>query len=255
MNSMLLTLLRSSIMLKLPTVTALCFDGTLDGNRRDKHIKIFETLKDKIEFGGGVKYFSHIDPKCEGIANYIHTNPMLNGSEYSGYVIDIMPDYVTTDFAMIIHSDGFPINLHLWKPQFLEFDYIGAPWGAETNTYPHHYYNNQVEGGNGGFSIRSAKLMKFAKIIMDKIEHPAKIRDRIATGHGGFSEDGYICYEIRHYLKQNGCTFAPYHLGKQFSLETVLEDGANDITKVFGFHAHRHINFDEAIEILSQTKS
>jgi hypothetical protein len=240
-------------MLKLPTVTAVCFDGTLEGNRRDNHIKIFETFKDKIEFGGGIKYFSHIDPKCEGFADYIHTDPILNLAEYSGVVIDIMPNHVTTDFAMIIHDDGFPINLHLWKPEFLNFDYIGAPWGLEANTYPHQYYNNQVEGGNGGFCIRSAKLMKLAQFIMDKIEHPAKIRDRISK-NASFHEDGYICYEIRHFLKQHGCTFAPYNLAKQFSLETVLEDGPNDITKVFGFHGKRHINLDQAIEILSQTK-
>ncbi len=66
--------------LELPTVTAVCCDGTLDGNRRDKLVKIFETLKDKIKFGGGIKYFSHIDPKCEGIADYIHIDPIVNGA-------------------------------------------------------------------------------------------------------------------------------------------------------------------------------
>ena len=237
--------------LELPTVTAVCCDGTLDGNRRDKLVKIFETLKDKIKFCGGINYFSYIDPKCEGIADYIHIDPIVNGAEYSGFAIDTIPDHVATDFAMIIHSDGFPINLHLWKPEFLKFDYIGSPWGVEAETYSHQYYNNQVEGGGGGFSIRSAKLMKLARMVIDKIEHPSKIRDRIAAGQGCFNEDCYICYEIRHFLKQNGCIFAPYHLGKLFSLECNLDDGKNEITNVFGFHGHRHISFDQAIEILN----
>lgn len=234
-------------MLDLSDVTVFCVDGTDYGNHNDKLLQIIESMRQKIKLGG-VKYFSLIDPKCGSLADFVQIDAVKNLAEYSGVVIDTVPNYIETKFAMSIHDDGFPINIHNWKPQFLNYDYIGAPWGAEANTYPHQYFNNQVEGGNGGFSIRSMKLMRLAQSVMDKITQPMRIRDRIKAG--SFHEDGYICYEIRHFLRANDCTFAPYHLGKLFSLETHLEDGPNDIETVFGFHGKRHINFETALEKL-----
>jgi hypothetical protein len=85
------------------------------------------------------------------------------------------------------------------------------------------------------------------KFIGEKLD-PKPISAKVATG--SFHEDGYICYELRHLLKQNGIRFAPYELAKRFSLETDLQDGENDVRKVFGYHGKRHINFETALEML-----
>jgi hypothetical protein len=53
-----------------------------------------------------------------------------------------------TDFVLSVQLDGFPTRPDLWSDDFLQFDYIGAPWPAELNPY---------RVGNSGFSLRSRK--------------------------------------------------------------------------------------------------
>ena len=237
-------------MLNLPHVTAVCIDGTPDGNRRDHLIRIWESLKQKISFGS-TKYLSYVDPKCDGICEWHQIPKITNLTEYSGFVISQMPNYVSTDFCMTIHDDGFPINLHLWDEAFMHYDYIGAPWGAEANVYPNHYAQGWVEGGNGGFSIRSRRMIQMCKYIAENVD-PKRVGARVASG--SFHEDAYICNELRGVLKQNGIRFAPYSLAKKFSLETDLQDGENDVNKVFGFHGKRHLDFENALEMLRRSK-
>lgn len=237
-------------MLKLHEVTAVCIDGTPDGSRRDTLVQIIEALNTRIQFAG-VKYLTYADPSCKGLCDVIRIPKIEGLAAYSGFVIYDMPNYVTSPFCMTIHDDGFPINLDLWQPEFLHYDYIGAPWGKEANVYPDHYANGWVEGGNGGFSIRSQRVMQLGKAVADTIEKPKRIRERVAEG--SIHEDGYFCYEIRHFLKHNGVRFAPYDLSKRFSLETDLDDGDNDINKVFGFHGKRHIDFASALARLKGT--
>ena len=53
---------------------------------------------------------------------------------------------------LIIQHDGFILNHKAWDNEFLNYDYIGAPvyWMG----------NKLIEVGNGGFSLRSKKLLK-----------------------------------------------------------------------------------------------
>lgn len=37
-------------------------------------------------------------------------------------------DYIETDFVMLVHYDGFIVHPELWRDEFLDYDYIGAPW-------------------------------------------------------------------------------------------------------------------------------
>lgn len=233
-------------MIGMKNVTAICIDGTPDGNRRDRLVQIWDALKSRIDFAC-IKHLSHVDPNCGELAEWHRIPRITNLAEYSGFVIADMPNYVDTDFCMTIHDDGFPINLHLWNQSFLWYDYIGAPWGAEANVYPHHYANGSVEGGNGGFSIRSRRILQLCKLIAEKYD-PQSIQKRVSSG--SFHEDGYICYELRNALKKNGVRFAPYELAKKFSLETDLQDSSNDVSQVFGFHGKRHLKFETAIQML-----
>ncbi len=36
--------------------------------------------------------------------------------------------YVATPFALVIQYDGFILNPDAWRDEFLDYDYIGAPW-------------------------------------------------------------------------------------------------------------------------------
>jgi len=110
---------------------------------------------------------------------------------------------------MIVQRDGFFININAWRSEFLDYDYIGAPWP-----------NGRV--GNGGFSIRSKSLLKFIA------NHPI-------SGDPQFDfspEDGNICSTFRQGLEDAGHRFAPTDIAARFSREDlgVLPDD------VFGFH-------------------
>lgn len=77
---------------------------------------------------------------------------------------------------------------------FLEWDYIGAPW-AHIN----------MEGGNGGLSIRTKQ--KMIEVINHTTYNP--------SAHG--NEDIYFCK----YLPNVGGRIAPRDIAKTFSVETV----------------------------------
>src|SRR6266850_1256662 len=57
-----------------------------------------------------------------------------------------VPQYVKTSHILTIQWDGWVINPHLWNDDWLQYDYIGAPWDDGCV-------------GNGGFSLRSKRLM------------------------------------------------------------------------------------------------
>jgi hypothetical protein len=237
-------------MLNLSNITAISVDGTAEGNRNPRLIRIFESIKPRIKFHD-IIHFSHVDLDHNENCRVIHIPKIESLSQYSGFVILDLPDYIHTPFCMIIHDDGFPINLNLWDERFLKFDYIGSPWGntCVPSVSPYHYYNGFVEGGNGGFSIRSSRLMRCGKEIANRMS----IRNHVAAG-GFLHEDGFFCYQIRNDLKKNGMTYAPYHIAKKFALETNLEDSNNSINEVFGFHGFRHVTFDQAIAMLERTQ-
>lgn len=136
--------------------------------------------------------------------------------DYSNFVVNELPDHIDTDFALIIQWDGFIINPGAWTDEFLEYDYIGAPW-------PHLV----PSVGNGGFSLRSRRLMRAARNLHMADTHPEDVR--IAVDHGELLQ------------KQYGIRFAPVDLAQRFSFENTFGDQPS-----FGFHAL--FNFHLALE-------
>jgi hypothetical protein len=66
------------------------------------------------------------------------------------FVLHELHHYIDSDFVLLVEWDGYIINPTAWTNEFLNFDYIGAVWG-------HHKDGFRV--GNGGFSLRSRKLL------------------------------------------------------------------------------------------------
>jgi hypothetical protein len=63
---------------------------------------------------------------------------------------------VETDFALMLEWDAGIFKPEHWKPEFFNYDYIGAPW----ITSPHEH--NRMDVGNGGFTLMSRKLGQYA---------------------------------------------------------------------------------------------
>ena len=145
---------------------------------------------------------------------------------YSRLIIEDLYKYFQTPFCLIQQSDSFIVNSNLWKNEFLEFDYIGAPWSDKVKVNDDlvlDMKNNTV--GNGGFSLRSQKLAKLtSKINFSSLNFPIK------------SEDVVICHYLYKEMIKNGIKFAPPKLAAQFSMENINHLYGQDVNSVFGFH-------------------
>ena len=96
----------------------------------------------------------------------IKIHPIKNLVEYSRFIIKELNSFIETEFCLVTQGDGFIINPQLWSEEFLNYDYIGAPWRKNS-----HLVNSQGQTvdildlnknrvGNGGFSLRSKKLLE-----------------------------------------------------------------------------------------------
>ena len=133
--------------------------------------------------------------------------------DYNRVCLHMIPALIQDDHCLIIQTDGYAVNHHAWTPQFLTYDYVGACWPMHWNL-PH-----QV--GNGGFSLRSRKLLQALKHMRVQ-----------ATHH---HEDFLISLDLRDQLcNQYGCVWAPELLADQFSIENHMQSVW--LGKSFGFH-------------------
>lgn len=131
---------------------------------------------------------------------------------YNDFAIKDLHRYVETRSALVIQHDGFVLNPKAWTDEFLDWDYVGAPWAHE----------GKLLVGNGGFSLRSRRLMQ--RLAASDIQRPA-----------GVPEDWFICVVLRDQLVAEGFRFAPVALARRFSLEGDPALGVT-WTDQLGFH-------------------
>lgn len=133
---------------------------------------------------------------------------------YSEFVFKCLWPFIRTEFMMVVHWDGFVVNPGLWQTEFLAHDYIGAPWA---------FYPDDMKVGNGGFCIRSKKLMLASR--------DPRLRRFPEVPTGG-AEDVVICRIHRRHFESQGLSFAPERLATKFSYETGPYPGPT-----YGFHS------------------
>lgn len=140
-------------------------------------------------------------------------NPGLTSKEaYSKFVIKELYKYFDTDYCLIFQHDGFVHNWKAWDNEFLKYDYIGAPW----------HYKDGMAVGNGGFSLRSKRLMQYVAQNLNQF-HP---------------EDHHICRTFRPQLEQAGFKFAPIEIAERFSFEGWMQPD-KQLKDQFGKHGLR----------------
>lgn len=59
---------------------------------------------------------------------YEKTQKLDNIDCFNYQMLYEMGKYVRTDFVMLVHYDGFVVHPEMWRDEFLDYDYIGAPW-------------------------------------------------------------------------------------------------------------------------------
>lgn len=154
--------------------------------------------------------------------------PQINSrDEYSHFMLHGLHNYISTSHVLVVQWDGFVLDGSVWDNSFLDYDYIGAIWG----------WHAERRVGNGGFSLRSKKLLcSVAKIAPQQM---------MALG-----EDEVICRVLADRLEtEHGINFAPENVAKRFAYERTHPEG-----RTLGFHGlfnlWRHLGDDELMKIL-----
>ena len=198
----------------------------------------------EIDFGA-IKLLSSTKPKIKfPEIEYIHI-PKMNLDGYCKLIIENLYEYFNTTHCLIIQDDSFVVNPDQWNNDFLNFDYIGAPW-TKTVSPPWtktvspkeniniELVNNRV--GNGGFSLRSKKLA----LVCKKLNF-SDLKFKFSINN----QDIIICHYLYDYMKKKDIKFAPIKLASNFSMEHEKTNNqyGYDINKVFGFHGKHLAGF------------
>jgi len=170
-----------------------------------------------------------IDKSCEGIewggVKIVWDETIRDINDWNYKIIYELSSYVATDFAMLVHADGYVIRPDAWKAEFLHYDYIGAPWPLPNDNYSYRDpEGNLVRVGNS-VSIRSKRLLTL----------PRALNLEWRPYFGNTNEDGFLCVHNRKILEENGCRFAPLEVAKYFSKEHEIEE--NKGIDTFAFHS------------------
>lgn len=143
---------------------------------------------------------------------WVDINP-IDIVDYNAIMIKHLWPFVRTKHILIVQYDGMAVNPEYWDDNFLNYDYIGAIW-----PFPHHPPGFRV--GNGGFSLRSRRLLEALK---DKniFLHPDL----------PMNEDLYIGVHYKKQLVDMGIKIADEATANQFSHEH-----PPGLQSTFGFH-------------------
>lgn len=197
-------------MINLPNITLVALTSV----RVESTIKALQYSMKGINFGK-VKLLSDKEPN--DLPKNILFEPTEKSSsidEWNYNIIYNLPKHIDTDFALLIHDNGFVVNPNSWKENFLEYDYIGAPWPKPNDNFSYRdNLGNVIRVGNS-VSLRSKKLLDIA--VNKNLEWK--------SFHGFTNEDGFICVNYRHEYLLEGCKFADLEIAKYFSHEVYLDE-------------------------------
>lgn len=138
----------------------------------------------------------------------VDIGPIRSGADYSHFVLRELAAHITTSHVLVTQWDGFVIHPEAWSDDFLQHDYIGAVWADQPAARC---------VGNGGFSLRSQRLLQAGRDARIVQEHP---------------EDLVLCRDYRALLEaEHGVRFAPPALARRFAFEN-----ETPAAPTFGFH-------------------
>ncbi len=176
---------------------------------------------------GAVKLLSHFSPP--GMARipeleFVRIEKVKSIDEWSRQIIYDLGAHIKTEFALLVHADGFVVNPSSWRKEFLDYDYIGAPWPLPTDDFSYRDVNGNIVRVGNSVSLRSKRLLDL----------PVKLNLPWEPFHGYYNEDGFICVKNKHIYEANGMKFAPLDVAKYFSHEAMIPEVKG--IKPFVFH-------------------
>ena len=205
---------------KLENVTLLGVDCV----NFDRLALAMEICQKELEFAD-VKILTSLEVNHK---DAVKIDPIKSIEEYSHFIIRELANFITTSHVLIVQYDGFILNPQAWTDDFLNYDYIGSPWLVDGWSVKNLHFPVGLVGktvvGNGGFSLRSKKLLDLTQrwALEGRLDESS-------------SEDVSICVHNRKSLEDSGIKFAPVDLAYQFSFER--QDPSGSVwSGQFGFH-------------------
>lgn len=193
-------------MLNLPQVTLCCVDTRMP----EMALNAMRICMAQVRFGE-VLLFTRPDHGLRDLPDWlrvIEIDHIRNIEDYSRFLLKEMGPWLRTSHMLIVQWDGYVLDASTWDDDFLKVDYIGAVW-------PQFHDAHRV--GNGGFSLRSRKLLNALAHNDLPPHHP---------------EDMCICRTHRDLLEQRwGIVFADEAMAHRFAFER-----ARVSPRSFGFH-------------------
>jgi Protein of unknown function (DUF5672) len=179
--------------------------------------------------------------------------------EYSLFVLYALNEFIETEFALIVQDDGWVLNGNNWRPEFFEFDYLGAPihlarvtCGQQVQYESRFRWMHSLAADdclveniyNGGFSLRSKRLLEAPRKygLEFTVPMPAvSAGPPYALQWDGdvVLEDVWLCLVARQRLEAEGLVFPSVDVAKYFSIEHATPDlhTREVIDQVFGHHS------------------
>lgn len=149
--------------------------------------------------------------------------PLASREDYSRFILHGLADHIETDHVLVVQWDGFVRDGRRWQDAFLAYDYIGAVW-------PH--FRDPMAVGNGGFSLRSRRLLEATRLLPVGLE----------------PEDVAICRTHRHELETiHDLRFAGLEIARQFSYEREISKRDE-----FGFHGSYNLSAELPVETITR---
>ncbi len=190
----------------------------------DAIIKALEYSSRGIYFGRTILFSNSTSMLKQSAIEHVHIEKFMNVGEWGKFIVFELHKHITTSHIMLIHADGFVVNPEAWSDEFLQYDYIGAPWPLPRDSYSYRdYFGNIIRVGNS-VSLRSQKLLKL----------PSDLGLTWSGEHGFLHEDGFLCVQNRHILQQHGIKYAPLSVACRFAHETPLRETQGIVP--FAFH-------------------
>ena len=198
-------------MLELPNVTLILLSGI--GYRQKANVHALEYSQRGIRFGA---------------VKYIQLGEIKDIDSWSKAAIYELPKYIETEFCLLIHENGMVVNPEQWNPEWLKWDYVGAPWPLPQDGYSYKTPKGEIVRVGNSVSLRSKKLLDLAA------------KQPMEYHYGNNNEDGQICVWSREALIEGGCKFSPLSVAKYFGRELDMPENM-DISKPFVFHYNRFL--------------
>lgn len=192
-------------MIELPQVTLIC----LTNKDFEGHLEAIKKSCKDINFGA---------------VKLIWDDKITSIYDWNYKIIYELHNYVQTDFALLIHADGYVINPQAWNADWLNYDFIGAPWPLPRDDYSYRTPDGDLIRVGNSVSLRSRRIL----------ELPSKLQLEWKSYYGNTNEDGFLCVHNRRQLESHGVVFAPLEVAAHFSREHDIPE--NEGIETFAFH-------------------